>query len=197
MVEGNSFAIIISGTVTQYPIPSITVPGRMRYSCHKRSGISYSCHNESPRTTFSCHKRSCFAIGYPLSRIYCRCSMYRRLGVGVSADNSSLRLLPYHLPMDRLWQCKLMLVHTLTIYGNKVFPHPPPQTFYMLMKSFHIHSMAMKYFHISPPPPHAHTLPGPDILSVLPTSILVLQIACFTIYNNNNIPFHMVLYFHP
>ena len=37
--------------VTQYPIPAITVPGRMRYSRHKRSGISYGCHNESPRTT--------------------------------------------------------------------------------------------------------------------------------------------------
>ena len=36
------------GPVTQYPIPAITVPGRMRYSRHKRSGISYGCHNESP-----------------------------------------------------------------------------------------------------------------------------------------------------
>ena len=27
---------------------AITVPGRMRYSRHKRSGISYGCHNESP-----------------------------------------------------------------------------------------------------------------------------------------------------
>ena len=34
--------------VTQYPVPAITVPVRMRYSRHKRSGISYSCHNESP-----------------------------------------------------------------------------------------------------------------------------------------------------
>ena len=76
-------------SVTQYPIPAITVPGRMRYSRHKRSGISYGCHNESPRT-FSCHKRSCFAISYPLSRIYCRCRMYRRFGVGVSADDCSL-----------------------------------------------------------------------------------------------------------
>ena len=48
--------------VTQYPIPAITILCRMRYSRHKRSWISYSCHNESPRTTFSCHKRSCFAI---------------------------------------------------------------------------------------------------------------------------------------
>ena len=31
--------------VTQYPIPAITVPDRMRYSRHKRSGISYGCHN--------------------------------------------------------------------------------------------------------------------------------------------------------
>ena len=41
-------------------------------------------------TTYSCHKRSCFAISYPLSRIYCRCRMYRRFGVGVSADDCSL-----------------------------------------------------------------------------------------------------------
>ena len=40
--------VLYSTTVTQYPIPAITVPGRMRYSRHKRSGISYGCHNESP-----------------------------------------------------------------------------------------------------------------------------------------------------
>ena len=52
LVDGRSMP------VTQYPIPAITVPGRMRYSRHKRSGISYGCHNESPRTIPSCHKRS-------------------------------------------------------------------------------------------------------------------------------------------
>ena len=50
----------------------------------------------------------------------------------------------YHLPMDRLWQCKLMLVHTLNhswqqslstspspdlLYANEIFPHTP-WTFY-------------------------------------------------------------------
>ena len=41
--------IASASPVTQYPIPAITVPSRMRYSRHKRSGISYGCHNESPR----------------------------------------------------------------------------------------------------------------------------------------------------
>ena len=34
--------------VTQYSIQAITVPGRMRYSRHKRSGISYGCHTNPP-----------------------------------------------------------------------------------------------------------------------------------------------------
>ena len=120
--------------VMQYPIPAITVPGRMRYSRHKRSGISYGCHNESSRTTPSCHKRSCFAISYPLSRIYCRCRMYRRFGVSVSADDCSL--LP--LPMDRLWQCQLMLVHTLNhLFQQSLSTSPLPRPS-MLMQSFHI-----------------------------------------------------------
>ena len=70
--------------------PIFSTISRMRYSRHKRSGISYGCHNESLRTTFSCHKRSCLATSYPLSRIYCRCRMYRRFGVSVSADDCSL-----------------------------------------------------------------------------------------------------------
>ena len=45
-IERRTYINIIP--VTQYPIPAITVPGRMRYSRHKRSGISYGCHNESP-----------------------------------------------------------------------------------------------------------------------------------------------------
>ena len=115
--------------VTQYPIPAITVPGRMRYSRHKRSGISSGCHNESPRTTFSCHKRSCFAISYPLSRIYCRCRMYRRFGVDVSADNSSLLPPPNGSSMA-------MQVNARThsqpepFMATKSFHIPPPQTFY-------------------------------------------------------------------
>ena len=113
--------------VTQYPIQAITVPGRMRYSRHKRSGISYGCHNESPRTTFSCHKRSCFAISYPFSRIYCRCRIGDLDRVGVSADNSSLLPPPNGSSMA-------MQVNARTdsepFMATKSFHIPPPQTFY-------------------------------------------------------------------
>ena len=134
--------IILTWSVTQYPIPAITVPGRMRYSRHKRSGISYGCHNESPRTTFSCHKRSCFAISYPLSRMYCRCRMYRRFGVGVSADVCSLLPPPNGSSMAMQINARTHSVsepfmatksfHILlpqTFYANAIFPHTP-WTFY-------------------------------------------------------------------
>ena len=116
-----------AGLVTQYPIPAITVPGRMRYSRHKRSGISYGCHNESPRTTFSCHKRSCLAISYPLSRIYCRCRMYRRFGVGVSADDCSLLPPPNGSSMAMQINAR---THSEPFMATKSFHIPPPQTFY-------------------------------------------------------------------
>ena len=99
----------------------------MRYSRHKRSGISYGCHNESPRTTFSCHKRSCFATGYPLSRIYCRCRMYRRFGVGVSADDCSLLPPPNGSSMAMQINAR---THSEPFMATKSFHIPPPQTFY-------------------------------------------------------------------
>ena len=105
----------------------------MRYSRHKRSGISYGCHNESPRTTCSCHKRSCFATSYPLSRIYCRC----RIGDLESAWVQMIALF-YQLPMDRLWQCKLMLVHTLNHLWQQSPSTSPLPRLSMLMQSFHI-----------------------------------------------------------
>ena len=120
--------------VTQYPIPAITVPSRMRYSRHKRSGISYGCHNKSPRTTFSCHKRSCFAISYPLSRIYCRCCMYRRFGVGVSADNSSLLPPPNGLSMAMQINAR---THSEPFMATKSFHIPLPRPS-MPIQSFHI-----------------------------------------------------------
>ena len=206
----------------------------MRYSRHKRSGISYGCHNESPRTTPSCHKRSCFAISYPLSRIYCRCRMYRRFGFGMSADNSSLLPPPNRSSMamqvnmlvhtlNHLWQQSLSThpspdllyaneIHTLnhlwqqslsthpspdllyaneifphTLYGNEIFPHLPPHTH--TPRTFYVWHLNV-YHSIPPPHPHAPCTPVENY------HILVLQNACFTIYNNN-IPFHMVLYFHP
>ena len=113
--------------VTQYPIPAITVPGRMRYSRHKRSGVSYGCHNESPRTTFSCHKRSCFAMSYSLSRIYCRSRMYRRFGVGVSADDCSLLPPPNGSSMAMQINAR---THSEPFMATKSFHIPPPQTFY-------------------------------------------------------------------
>ena len=120
-------SILISRTVTQYPIPAITVPGRMRYSRHKRSGISYGCHNESPRTTFSCHKRSCFATSYPLSRIYCRCRMYRRFGVGVSVDDCSFLPPPNGSSMAMQVNAR---THSEPFMATKSFHIHPPQTFY-------------------------------------------------------------------
>ena len=129
MITLEGARVLYSTTVTQYPIPAITVPGRMRYSRHKRSGISYGCHNvnESPRTTFSCHKRSCFAISYPLSRIYCRCRMYRRFGVGVSVDDCSLLPPPNGSSMAMQINAR---THSEPFMATKCFHIPPPQTFY-------------------------------------------------------------------
>ena len=99
----------------------------MRYSRHKRSGISYGCHNESTRTTFSCHKRSCFATSYPLSMIYCRCCMYRRFGVGVSADDCSLLPPPSGSSMAMQINAR---THSEPFMATNSFHIPPPQTFY-------------------------------------------------------------------
>ena len=48
MVMHSNFIDTVCYTDKLSSIPAITVPGRMRYSRHKRSGISYGCHNESP-----------------------------------------------------------------------------------------------------------------------------------------------------
>ena len=122
----------------------------MRYSRHKRSGISYGCHKESHRTTFSCHKRSCFAISYPLSRIHCRCRMYRRFGVGVSADNSSL--LPPPNGSSMAMQVNARTHSEPFMAANLSLSTSPSQTFYMLMKSFHLPSMVFP--HLPPSPLH-------------------------------------------
>ena len=121
------------GPVTQYPIPAITVPGRMRYSRHKRSGISYGCHNESPRTTFSCDKRSCVAISYSLSRIYCRCRI-GDLESGVSADDCSLLPPPNGSSMAMQINAR---THSEPFMATKSFHIPLPRPS-MLMQSFHI-----------------------------------------------------------
>ena len=120
--------------VTQYPIPAITVPGRMRYSRHKRSGISYSCHNKSPLTTFSCHKLFCFAISYPLSRIYCRGRVGDLEMIGVSADDCSLQPPPNGSSMAMQINAR---THSEPFMATKSFhtPLPRPST---LMQSFHI-----------------------------------------------------------
>ena len=83
----------------------------------------------------------------------------------------------YHLPKDCLWQCKLMLVHTLNhlwqqslstspspdlLYANEIFPHTP-WTFYG--------NEIFPHLRIPPPPPHTHS---PDLLWFFHTPLHII-----------------------
>ena len=118
--------------VTQYPIPAITVPGRMRYSRHKRSEISCGCHNEPPppppglllaAISDLASLQVIPSVGFTVTAVC--------IGDLESAWVQMIALFYHRLPMDRLRQCKLMLVHTLNhLWQQSLSTSPPPQTFY-------------------------------------------------------------------
>ena len=66
----------------------------------------------------------------------------------------------YHLPMDRLWQCKLMLVHTLNhLWQQSLSTSPSPDLLYA--NEIFPHTLYDNEIFPHPPPPPTHTLPGP------------------------------------